>query len=114
MAATFATLVILGASGRTYNVDCSVPDAVATAITFNATGLSSTTSSATFRVPENGKIINFMMATAPTAVGCTFYTNSTPIQGGTIRYAGLLTTAINQTPIGFPVKQGDLLSATQW
>ena len=114
MGATFGTLVILGNSGRTYNIDCSIPDAVATSYTFNATGLSATTSSSTFRIPETGKIINIMLATAPTAVGATVYLNSVPLQGATVRYAGILTTAINQTPMGFPVRQGDLLSLVQW
>ena len=44
MAATNGTLYAIGKSGQTYSVDLAIPDAVATKVTFNASGLAATTS----------------------------------------------------------------------
>ena len=113
MGATFGTLVLSNGS-RTYNIDASIPDAVATNITWNMTGLSGTGTASTFRAPCNGVITDLILGTAPTAVGCTILVNSIPQQGGCVRYITQMINVLRRAPLAIPVKQGDIISAVQW
>lgn len=114
MAASAGTLIMVGASGRTYNVDVYIPDAVATSWTFSTTGLAGTGSPTTFRAPEAVRVVDFVLATAPTAVGCSLQVNGVPIPGGTLRYTGLLTTTVTRTPVNIPVRAGDFIAGLQF
>ena len=72
MAASAGTLMAVGAkTGRTYNVDLYIPDAIATLLTFNPAALAVVGSPNTWRVPtsENVIIYDVSTPTAPTAVG---------------------------------------------
>jgi hypothetical protein len=72
MAASAGTLVLLGNSGRTYTVDLYVPDATATFITFNVSGLAGSGSPTHFTTLEPCTVVDCSIAAAPTAVGAIF------------------------------------------
>jgi len=114
MAATAGTLVLVGKSGRTYNVDLYIPDAVATAVTFNPAGLAASTSPATYRVPEDVIIQDLSIGTAPTAVGCALAVNGAVANGGTFRWANQLQTLANRIKVRLAVSKGDFVSFTQF
>lgn len=114
MAASNATLNIRGKSGRTWSIDAYVPDAVATFIGFNATGLSGTASPTSFVVPEDGIIVDWVAVAAPTAVGFNIQLNSASMPGYTLRHANQLCTLAKRQELYLPVKQGDILSALQF
>lgn len=114
MAATTATLTLLGKSGRTYSIDCAVPDAVATQVTFNPTGLATSTSPSSFRVQEDSTIIDLSMTTAPTAVGLVIQADSAPVVGGTLRYSNQLTTLANRQKLQIGVRAGSFIGAIQF
>ena len=115
MAATAGSIVMLGKqSGRTYTVDVYIPDAVATALTFNAAGLAASTSPASYRVPEDVTIIDVSIGTAPTAVGATLNVNGALVNGGTLRWANQLQTLANRAPLKIGVKGGDFIGYGQF
>ena len=114
MAATFGSMNLRLPSGRTITVDCSIPDAVATLITFNATGLSATTSPATYIVPQDAVITDFSLTTAPTATGAIIKINSGIVNGGAMRYSNRLATLSKRMDLAIPVKAGDQLSMLQF
>lgn len=113
MAAQNGSMVAMGRSGRSYNIDVYMPDAAATLLTFNVAGAAAATSSGTWVVPEDIVIVDYNLATAPTAVGVVLRANDAPINGGILRYASQLTTAATRAPIRIPVKGGVLLSGLQ-
>lgn len=114
MAASYGTLNILGKSGRTWSIDCYVPDATATYLGFNATGLSGTASPTTFVVPEDGIIVDYVQVAAPTAVGFNIILNSAAQPGMTLRHANQLCTLANRQKLVLPVKAGDQMQALQF
>ena len=114
MAASNATLVIAGNSGKVYSIDAYVPDAVATQITFNPTGLAAATSPTQLVIPENGVIIDYVAVAAPTAVGCNISLDSASQPGATLRHANQLCTLANRQKLRIPVKRGQILSALQF
>lgn len=114
MAATAGTLVLVGASGRTYTVDTYIPDATGTLLTFNPAGLAASTSPSTFRVPENCVIVDFSIGTAPTAVGAILTVNGAVNNGGTVRWANQLQTLANRMKLKIPITAGDFLGYTQF
>ena len=113
MAASAGTMVLRTRSGRTITVDVYVPDAVATLLTFNPTGLAASTSPSDFRCPEDAVIVDITTAAAPTAVGATFKINSGVVNGGTFRWADRLNTLSKRAALAIPVKAGDFISALQ-
>ena len=113
MAASAGTMVLKTRSGKTLTVDVYVPDAVATLLTFNPTGLAASTSPDSYRVPEDAVIVDITTAAAPTAVGATFKRNSAVINGGTFRWADRLNTLSNRAKMAIPVRAGDFISALQ-
>jgi hypothetical protein len=114
MAASYGTLVIAGNSGKVYSIDCYVPDAVSTQLTFNPTGLSTTTSPTTLVIPESGMIVDYVQVAAPTAVGFNIALNSAAQPGATLRHANQLCTLATRQKLRIPVTRGDILSALQF
>jgi len=114
MAASNGTLNILGASGRTYSIDVYVPDAVATFLSWNATGLAASTSPNTLIIPEDGIIVDYIQVAAPTAVGFNIQLDSASQAGYTLRHANQLTTLATRQKLVLPVKKGQQLTALQF
>jgi hypothetical protein len=113
MAASAGTMVLLGKSGRIYSVDLYIPDAVATLLTFNPSGLAASTSPDTYRVPEDCVLVDVTTATAPTAVGGTLKVNSGVVNGGTFRWADRLNTLSTRAKFAVPIRAGDFISVLQ-
>jgi len=113
MAAQNGTLTLVGKSGRTYIVDIYIPDATATQLTFNPSGIAASTSPSTLRVPEDCVIYDISGA-APTAVGATIYNNSGAVVGGAFRWANQLATLANRQKMKIPLRAGDIISAVQF
>lgn len=114
MAASAGTIVIVGKQSRkTYTLDLYIPDAVATLLTFNPSGLAAATSADTFRLPEDGIIIDITTATAPTAVGGVLTANGAAVAGGTFRWADRLNTLSTRAKLAIPITKGDLVGVLQ-
>jgi len=113
MAASAGTMVLMGKSGRIYSVDLYIPDAVATFLTFNPSGLAASTSPSDYRVPEDCVLTDVTTATAPTAVGGTLKVNSGVVNGGTYRWADRLNTLSNRAKFAVPIRAGDFISIVQ-
>ena len=91
MAATNATFVFIGASGKVYTVDAYVPDAIATKITFNPSGLAVAGSTPYWTAPENCVMVD-ITGKAPTAVGAIATFDGANMTGFTFRWANQLDT----------------------
>ena len=114
MAANAGTIVLVGRSGRTYTLDLYVPDAVATNLTFNPSGLAASTSPTSWRAPEAVTLVDISIAAAPTAVGAIVQSNYTNINGGTIRWANQLAANPNRPKFRIGLNAGDIISAIQY
>lgn len=114
MAANAGTVVMVGRSGRTYTLDLYVPDATATNLTFNPSGLAASTSPTSWRAPEPVTLVDVSIAAAPTAVGAIFQANYTNINGGTIRWSNQLAANPNRMKLRIGLNAGDILSAIQF
>lgn len=114
MAASNGTLVMLGKSGKTYSVDAYVPDAVATFITWNPTGLAASTSPNQLVIPEDGAIVDYVQVAAPTAVGFNIQLDSAAQPGAALRHANQLCTLATRQKIFIPVRKGQILTALQF
>lgn len=114
MAASNGTLVMLTKSGRTLSVDTYVPDAVATFITFNPTGLAAATSPSQLVIPEDGYIVDYVQVAAPTAVGFNIQLDSASQPGATLRHANQLCTLATRQKLSIPVRKGQILTALQF
>jgi hypothetical protein len=114
MAASNGTLVIAGQSGKVYSIDTYVPDATATQLTFNPTGLAASTSPASLVIPENGVIVDYVQVAAPTAVGFNISLDSAAQPGATLRHANQLCTLANRQKLRIPVRKGQILTALQF
>lgn len=114
MAASAGTIILVGASGRTYTIDAYVPDAVSTFFGLNSSGLSASTSPTTWRAPENCTIKDISIAAAPTAVGAILQLNNANQNGGTIRHANQLASLPNRMKLNLPVRVGDFMSFLQF
>lgn len=114
MAASNGTLVIQGDSGKVYSIDVHTPDAVATQLTFNPTGLAASTSSTQLVIPENGVIVDYVQVAAPTAVGFNIQLDSAAQPGATLRHANQLCTLATRQKLRIPVRRGQILSALQF
>jgi len=113
MAASAGTAIIQTKTGKVISVDLFIPDAVATLLTWNPSGLAASTSPADYRLPEDGVLIDVTTATAPTAVGGTLRRNSGVVNGGTFRWADRLNTLSNRARFAIPMRAGDFLSILQ-
>lgn len=114
MAASNGTLVIMTTTGRTLSIDTYVPDAVATFLTFNPTGLAASTSPSQLVIPADGVIVDYVQVAAPTAVGFNIQLDSASQPGATLRHANQLCTLANRQKLAIPVKKGQILTALQF
>jgi len=104
----------VGASGRTYTIDLYVPDATATFLTFNQSGLSASTSPAQFTTQEPMTIVDISIGAAPTAVGAIFQQGQANINGATVRWANQLAANPNRPKLRIPLPGGVQISALQF
>jgi len=114
MAATFGTLVLKGVSGKTYSIDLAIPDAIATKVTFNASGLAGTTSNAYHTLPESAHIVDIIAVGAPTAVGAIFTIDGANLNGQCVRWNNQLASLPNRAQLRIPVHAGVQLGLTQF
>lgn len=114
MAASNATLVIAGNSGKVYSIDVYVPDATATYLGFNPTGLAASTSPTQLVVPEDGVIVDYVAVAAPTAVGFNVQLDSASQPGASLRHANQLCTLANRQKLRIPVRRGQILQGLQF
>ena len=114
MAASNGTLVISGRSGKVYSIDSYTPDAVATLLTFNPTGLAAATSQDQLVIPEDGMTTDYVQVAEPTAVGFNIQLASAAQPGATLRHANQLTTLPTRQKLRIPVRQGQILTALQF
>jgi hypothetical protein len=105
---------MVGKSGRTYSIDLYIPDATATALTFNAAGLAASTSPTTYRVPEDVAIVDLSIAAAPTAVGAALNVNGAVANGCALRWANQLASLSNRAKVKIAVAGGDFIGFTQF
>jgi len=92
MAATASTFVFVALDGsETYAIDAYVPDAVATNITFNASGLAASTSEKYWQAPKDVYLVD-ITGKAPTAVGGILQFTGATQSGHTFRWANQLDT----------------------
>ena len=114
MAATNATLIAVGKSGKTYTVDLYVPDAISTKVAFNANGLAASTSETYWSAPEAVTIIDISAVGAPTAVGANFTFNGAVANGNTIRWANQANTLANRMKMLISVNAGTQVGMLQF
>lgn len=114
MAATAGTMVLLGKTGKVYTVDLYIPDATATKLSFNSSGLAASTSPTTYRIPEDCMIVDISIGTAPTAVGAALSVDSAIYNGGAIRWANQLQTLANRLKLKVPLRAGSFIEFTQF
>lgn len=113
MAAQNGTMTFKGKSGKTYTVDIYIPDAVATKITFNPSGLAASTSTDYWKAPEDCLLTDISGA-APTAVGATLTLSGALYSGNTFRWANQLATLNNRTAFKIPIPAGEQVGALQF
>jgi hypothetical protein len=114
MAAQNGNMVLVGASGKRYNIDVYFPDATGTLLTFSPTGLAASTGTTMLVAPEDVEINDVSLATAPTAVGVSLTANGGVINGGSLRYANQLTSVASRRVVGIRVPKGTLIGGTQF
>ena len=114
MAATNATIVMVGKSGRTYTLDAYVPDAIATFLGLNPSGLAASTTPTTWRAPEDVVIKDITAIAAPTAVGAILQINNANANGGTLRWNNQLASLPNRMKLTLPIRSGDFISFLQF
>lgn len=114
MAATNGTIVLVGNSGRTYTLDAYIPDAVATFVGLNGSGLAASTSPTTWRAPEDCRLVDISAAATPTAVGAILQINNANANGGTIRWAIMQSSLANRMKLNVNVRAGDWISFLQF
>lgn len=115
MAATNGTLLLRNIkTGQTLTIDLEVPDATATNIHFNPSGLAASTSPASYTVPWDCLIEDVSVAAAPTAVGCIWQSGYTNINGATLRWSQQLSSLPNRPKLRIPLAGGTILSAVQF
>lgn len=96
MAAQAATFNFVKATGtETFAIDAYVPDAVATKICFNGSGLAASTSDVYWLAPEDCYLVDISGA-APTAVGAIITFTGSNQTNHTFRWANQLATLANR------------------
>lgn len=114
MAASNGTLVMMTKDGKTVSVDVYTPDAVATFLSWNPTGLAASTSPNQLVIPADGWIVDYVQVAAPTAVGFNIQLDSAAQPGATLRHANQLCTLANRQKLSIPVRKGQILTALQF
>lgn len=114
MAANAGNLILLGNSGRTYSIDTYVPDAAATFLGLNPSGLASSTSPTHYTTVEPCTVVDISIAAAPTAVGAILQVGDASVNGAAIRWANQLAANPNRPRLRIPVPAGVQLSFLQF
>jgi hypothetical protein len=114
MAASNGTIVFGWNDGTTGSVDTYVPDAVATYLGFNPTGLAGSGSPNQLVIPKDGFIVDYVQVAAPTAVGFNVTLDSAAQPGATLRHANQLCTLATRQKVRIPVRRGQILQALQF
>lgn len=117
MAANAGTVVLKGnKSGRTYTVDAYVPDATATFLTLNGSGIAATTTGTHWTAPasEDCTLVDISIGTAPTAVGAILQLNDANQNGATIRWANQLAANPNRMKLAIGIPSGAQISFLQF
>jgi len=115
MAANAGTLMAVGQrTGRTYSIDIYVPDATATFLTWNVSGLAGSGSNNTFQAQEPLIIRDVSIGAAPTAVGCIFQAGGANVNGATLRWANQLAANPNRPKLAIPIPEGVFVGALQF
>lgn len=115
MAANAGNLVLLGRnSGQTYSIDMYVPDAVATNLTLNPSGLAASTSPTHYTTLEPCVLVDVSIAAAPTAVGAITQIGDANVNGATWRWANQLAANPNRPKLKIPIPQGVQISFLQF
>lgn len=115
MAASAGTMVLIGQStGKTYTVDLYIPDATATVLTFNSSGLAASTSPNYWKAPERCNLVDVSIAAAPTAVGAALTLSGALYSGNTVRWANQLATLATRMKLKIPIPAGEQLGFLQF
>lgn len=114
MAANAGNVVLLGQSGRTYTIDTYVPDAVATFLGLNPSGLAASTSPTHYTTVEPCTLVDISIAAAPTAVGSILQVGDASVNGGAIRWANQLAANPNRPRLRVPLPAGVQISFLQF
>lgn len=114
MAAQNANFNFVSADGKTtYCVDAYIPDAVATKLTFNGSGLAGTASDTFWQAPEDVYLVDISGA-APTAVGAILTYTGQIYSNHTFRWANQLATLANRQKHKVFVPAGTQFGALQF
>jgi len=114
MAAINLTFLYKGLSGRVYSIDAYAPDAVATQVTFNGSGLAGASSNDYWKVPEAGFIIDNSANGAPTAVGAIVQQDGAEFTNACIRWANQSNALATRPPLAIPIRAGVQLGLKQF
>ena len=114
MAANAGNVVLLGKSGRSYSIDTYVPDAVATFLTLNPSGLAASTSPTHYTTLEPCVLVDVSIAAAPTAVGAILQIGDANQNGGALRWANQLAANPNRPRFKIPIPAGVQISFLQF
>jgi hypothetical protein len=114
MAANAGNVVLVGKSGRTYTIDTYVPDAVATNLALNPSGLAASTSPTHYTTVEQCTLVDISIAAAPTAVGAILQVGDANVNGGAIRWANQLAANPNRPRLRVPLPAGVQISFLQF
>lgn len=114
MAANAGNIVLVGSSGRTYSVDTYVPDAVATFLGLNPSGLAGTASPTHYTTVEPCTLVDISIAAAPTAVGTIMQVGDANVNGATVRWANQLAANPNRPRLRIPIPAGVQISFLQF
>lgn len=115
MAAQAGTVVMVGAkTGTTYSIDVYVPDATATFLGLNASGLSASTSPTHYTTLEPCVIVDISIGTAPTAVGAIVQIGDANQNGMALRWANQLAANPNRPKFKWFIPAGTQVSFLQF
>lgn len=114
MAASAGNIVLVGKSGRTYTIDTYVPDAVATNLALNPSGLAASTSPTHYTTVEPCTLVDVSIAAAPTAVGAIMQIGDANVNGAAIRWANQLAANPNRPKLRVPLPPGVQISFLQF
>ena len=114
MAANAGTLLAVGKSGRTYSFDLYVPDAAATYVGFNKSGLASTASPTTYTADEDMTVVDISIAAVPSALGAVFQIGQGSQNGTTLRWANQLAANPNRPKFRIGIPGGAQVSMLQF
>jgi len=115
MAASNATMIFRAIdNGELYEVDCYVPDAVATNFTFNGVGLASSTSTAYWSAPEDCELVEITVVASPTAVGGVILFDGSPVKNHTFRHSANLVSLNNRPKQSLYIPAGTQVGVLQF